>query len=53
MVMTFAVFIVYGLMASSFSQLVARSTKLSLIMQRTFADSFAAFGIKLALSEPA
>ena len=53
MVMTFAVFSVYGLMASSFSQLVARSTKLSLIVQRTFAGSFAALGVKLALTEPA
>lgn len=51
MLMTLAVFIVYGLVASSFSELVIRSEKVSLAVQKLFAGSFAALGLKLALSE--
>lgn len=51
MLMTLFVFIVYGLLASRFSELVVRSEKVSLTIQKLFAGSFAALGLKLALSE--
>ena len=51
MLMTFAVFVVYGLMASRFSQFVVGSEKLSLAIQKFFAGSFAALGVKLAFSD--
>ena len=53
MLMTLVVFVVYGLMASSFSTFVVRSEKVSLTIQRVFAGGFAALGLKLALSERA
>ncbi|GAB2877253.1 LysE family translocator [Microbulbifer echini] len=53
MIMTFVVFILYGLMASIFSELVVGSKKVSLAIQKVFAGSFAALGLKLALSERA
>lgn len=53
MVMTFTIFVLYGLMASSFSNWVLRSERISLTVQKVFAGSFAALGVKLALSERA
>lgn len=53
MLMTFAVFIVYGFLSASFSAFVRSSNKASVIIQKFFATSFAALGIKLALSERA
>lgn len=53
MMMTLVVFIVYGFMASRFSELVVRSEKVSLTIQKVFAGSFAALGLKLAFSERA
>ncbi len=51
MAMTFVVFVVYGIMASSFSAYVVGSKKVGLAIQKLFASSFAALGLKLALSE--
>ena len=51
MLMTLVVFIAYGLLASRFSEFVVSSEKVSLWMQKIFAGSFAALGLKLALSE--
>lgn len=51
MAMTFAVFVVYGVMASSFSAYVVGSKKVGLAIQKLFAGSFAALGLKLAFSE--
>lgn len=51
MLMTFAVFVVYGLLSGSFSDVIVRSKGASTVMQRIFATSFAALGLKLALSD--
>ncbi|WP_417503820.1 LysE family translocator [Marinomonas gallaica] len=51
MLMTFAVFVVYGFLSGSFSQFIVSSKKASTIMQKMFATSFAALGLKLAFSE--
>ena len=51
MFMTFFVFILYGFMAGYFSQLLLSSEKLTLVIQKFFAGSFAALGLKLAFSE--
>ena len=51
MLMTLCVFVVYGFLASSFSQLILRSQRASLAIQKVFAGSFAALGLKLAFSE--
>lgn len=51
MLMTLVVFIVYGFMANSFSEFVLRSEKTALSIQKLFAGSFAALGLKLAFSE--
>lgn len=51
MLMTLGVFIIYGILASSFSEFVLRSEKMSLAIQKIFAGSFAALGVKLAFSE--
>lgn len=51
MFMTFGVFVIYGFMASSFSEFVVRSEKVGLGIQKFFAGSFAALGLKLAFSE--
>lgn len=53
MLMTFLVFVLYGFMAGSFSEFVVRSQKLSMAIQKVFAGSFAALGVKLALTERA
>ncbi|MCV6637065.1 LysE family translocator [Candidatus Albibeggiatoa sp. nov. NOAA] len=51
MFMTLGVFTIYGVLASLFSQFVLRSEKVSLAIQKIFAGSFAALGLKLAFSE--
>ena len=53
MLTTFVVFVVYGLLANRFSQFIVGSERLSLAVQKFFAGSFAALGVKLALSETA
>jgi threonine/homoserine/homoserine lactone efflux protein len=51
MAMTFVVFMIYGVMAHSVRATVADSPAVQRWMQRTFAASFAALGVNLALSE--
>ena len=51
MLMTFAVFIVYGFLSGCFSAFIIKSEKASIRIQKLFASSFAALGLKLALSE--
>ena len=51
MAMTFAVFIVYGVMAHNVRASVAGSPRIQRWIQRTFAAAFAALGMNLAISE--
>lgn len=51
MLMTFAVFIAYGFLSGSFSAFIVKSKRASTAMQRIFATSFAALGLKLAFSD--
>lgn len=51
MAMTLMVFTLYGLMANQFRQYILRSERISFHIQRLFACSFAALGLKLAFSE--
>ena len=51
MLMTLAVFVIYGITSSRFSRFIAESRRASIAMQKLFAASFAALGAKLALSE--
>ncbi|GEA11214.1 lysine transporter LysE [Alteromonas sp. KUL49] len=53
MALTFAVFLLYGFLSGLFSEYIVKSDKLSVLIQRVFASSFAALGVKLALSERA
>ncbi|EGR2774383.1 LysE family translocator [Vibrio vulnificus] len=53
MLMTFSIFVVYGALASTFSDYIVRSEKASLVIQKVFAGGFAAMGLKLALTERA
>lgn len=50
MLMTLVVFIIYGLLATSVRQYILSSQKISTYLQRFFAGSFAALGVKLALT---
>jgi len=50
MVMTFFVFVIYGFLATSVRNYIIHSEKISTIIQRVFAGSFAALGLKLALT---
>lgn len=50
MVMTFVVFVLYGWLATSVRQYIIHSEKISSMIQRIFAGSFAALGLKLALT---
>ena len=50
MVLTFAIFIIYGLAAAHFRNYIAGSPKVRRLLQRSFAITFAAFGLKLAFS---
>jgi threonine/homoserine/homoserine lactone efflux protein len=51
MVMTFAVFVVYGVLAHAFSKTVIESTPVQAWLRRSFAAAFAGLGIHLAFSE--
>lgn len=51
MLMTFAVFVLYGLLSSVFSTMIIQSQRASVIIQKLFATSFASLGVKLAFSE--
>jgi threonine/homoserine/homoserine lactone efflux protein len=51
MAMTFAVFVVYGLLAHAFRQSVIESQTVQNWMRRSFAAAFAGLGVHLALSE--
>jgi len=51
MVMTFIVFVLYGIFAGSFRGLILRSPKTVKKIQRSFAFSFAALGTKLAFTD--
>jgi len=51
MAMTFAVFIVYGLLAHTFRKAVIESPRVQAWLRRGFAGAFAGLGTQLALSE--
>jgi threonine/homoserine/homoserine lactone efflux protein len=51
MVMTFAVFVVYGLVAHAFRKMVIESPRVQAWLRRGFAGAFAALGTQLAVSE--
>ncbi|EAR10709.1 LysE family translocator [Reinekea blandensis] len=51
MLMTLAVFLVYGFLSSVFSAFIVQSQRASIVMQKAFSASFAALGVKLALTE--
>jgi len=51
MLMTLVVFIFYGIFAHGISRYVVNSPELVIWLQRTFAVTFAALGIKLALTD--
>lgn len=53
MLMTLIVFVVYGMLASYFRQMVIGSERISIAIQKVFAGSFAALGLKLAVSDRA
>ncbi len=51
MLMTLAVFLVYGFLSGAFSTLITRSQRATVFIQKVFAGSFAGLGLKLALTE--
>jgi threonine/homoserine/homoserine lactone efflux protein len=51
MAMTFGVFVVYGLLAHRFRELVMESAPVQAWLRRSFAAAFAGLGLHLALSE--
>ncbi len=51
MAMTFAVFVVYGVLANAFRKAVIESPRVQAWLRRTFAGAFAGLGANLALSE--
>jgi threonine/homoserine/homoserine lactone efflux protein len=51
MAMTFAIFVVYGLLANAFRQMVIESPRVQAWLRRSFATMFAGLGLNLALSE--
>lgn len=51
MAMTFAVFVIYGLLAHAFRQAVIESPRVQSWLRRGFAGAFAGLGAQLALSE--
>jgi threonine/homoserine/homoserine lactone efflux protein len=51
MAMTFAVFVVYGLLAHAFRRTVIDSPRVQAWLRRTFAGAFAGLGAQLALSD--
>lgn len=50
MLMTFVVFLFYGLLANAFRQLVLQSVRVQNILRRSFAAAFAGLGLNLAFS---
>lgn len=50
MIMTFCVFVIYGLLATSVRNHIIHSKKISTIFQRVFAGSFALLALKLAFT---
>jgi threonine/homoserine/homoserine lactone efflux protein len=51
MAMTFAVFVVYGVLANAFRQWVIESPRVQAWLRRSFAAAFAGLGVNLALTE--
>lgn len=51
MAMTFAVFVIYGLVAHAFRKMVIESARVQRWLRYTFAAAFAGLGAKLAFSE--
>jgi threonine/homoserine/homoserine lactone efflux protein len=51
MAMTFAVFVVYGLLANAFRRRVIESPRVQAWLRRGFAGAFAGLGVQLALTE--
>lgn len=51
MAMTFAVFVIYGLLAHTFRNAVIESRPVQVWLRRSFAAAFAGLGVHLALSE--
>ena len=51
MLMTFVVFVVYGLFAASVREQIISRPRVLTWMRRSFAAAFAALGAKLALAE--
>lgn len=51
MLMTLVIFIGYGLLANQFRQWVTQSQRAGVVLQKLFAGSFAALGLKLAMTE--
>jgi threonine/homoserine/homoserine lactone efflux protein len=51
MAMTFAVFVIYGLLAHAFRRAVIESPHVQAWLRRSFAGAFAGLGAQLALSE--
>jgi threonine/homoserine/homoserine lactone efflux protein len=51
MAMTFAVFVVYGLLAHAFRRAVIESPRVQAWLRRGFAAAFAGLGVQLAVSE--
>ncbi|MBT8350617.1 MAG: LysE family translocator [Deltaproteobacteria bacterium] len=51
MAMTLVIFILYGISANGVRRYVVNSPRVILWLQRSFAATFAAFGIKLAMTE--
>lgn len=51
MLMTFAVFVLYGLLADAFRTLVIESPRVQAWLRRSFAAAFAGLAVNLALSE--
>ena len=51
MAMTLIIFILYGVSANGVRRYVVNSPRLTVWLQRTFAATFAALGLKLALTD--
>lgn len=51
MAMTFAVFVIYGLLANAFRQAVINSSRVQAWLRRGFSAAFAALGLNLAFAE--
>ena len=51
MAMTLIIFILYGISANGVRRYVVNSPRVTLWLQRSFAATFAALGVKLAMTE--